>query len=289
MERSKIGKMILDVFREFFQEKSFLHGAALAYYALLALVPLLYLSVTFFGNFVGHAMMLELIADVLQEQIGLTDVSGILDFLDNVDLGHGNSFLQIMGLIALMFSCTAILNSLKRSLNEFYDLERLKMSRKRKIVRGFLSRLMSMAFVVGITTLIVVFYFAETIFISMGNELFEDSEFFNSAFSGIVKHGVPVVSNWIIFAFVFKYLHDGKVNTRMVIHGGLITSVLLFLGQLLIKYYLMHYFFAANGGVAGALLIVLVWVYYSSQIIFLGAKFIAVYSRYNNVPIKLRD
>jgi membrane protein len=277
------------VFKEFFRESSFMHGAALAYYAILALVPLLYLSMTFFGRIVGQDTMVEIIGNLLKEQVGIKDISGILGFLSEVDLSGGNLVIEILGVAALMLSSTAIITSLRRSLNEFYDLDKRGGSTKKKIVRGLLFRLLSMVFIVGVTVTIVIFYFAETVFLSLGNEWFENYQFFGGVFSFIAHYGLPILTNMLIFSFIFKYLHDGKVKWRRAIEGAFLTSVLLFLGQLLIKFYLLNYFFAANGGVAGSLLIILVWVYYSSQIIFLGAKFIAVKSRELNDPITTRD
>ena len=277
------------VFLELFQERSLMHGAALAYYAVLAFVPLLYLSMTFFGRIVGQDTMVEIIANLLSEQIGIKDITGILSFLEEVDLSSGNILMEVLGLFALMLSATAIINSLKRSLNEFYDLEKRRGSIKREIIRGVLFRLSSMVFIAAATVIIVVFYFAETVFLSFGNDLFENHSFFNRVFSGLANYGIPILTNLLIFSFVFKYLNDGKVKWPRAIEGAFLTSIFLFLGQLLIKYYLINYFFASDAGVAGTILIILVWVYYSSQIIFLGAKFIAVKSRFVGEEIRIRD
>ncbi|MDG1333185.1 MAG: YihY/virulence factor BrkB family protein [Crocinitomicaceae bacterium] len=281
--------LIASTIKEFISERSFMHGAALAYYAVFALVPILYLSVAVFGRVVGHNTMVDIITNFLTEQIGLGDVTGILDFLNQVDLGGGNIFMEIIGMIALMFSSTALINSLRRSMNDFYDLDKLTGSRKKLIVRGALFRLVSMLFITGTTVLLVIFYFAETIFLSVGNDLLENYSFLNTVFTYLAQHGIPLLANGIIFTFVFKYLHDGKVVWRRAIQGAIVTSILLYLGQLVIQYYLKNYFFAANGGVIGTVLIILVWVYYSSQIIFLGAKYVAVKSRLNGEPITLRD
>lgn len=281
--------LIITVIKEFISERSFLHGAALAYYAVFALVPILYLSVDVFGRFVGHATMVEIITDFLTEQIGLSDVTGILEFLGQLDLGGGNVFMEIVGMFALMFSSTALINSLRRSINDFYNLEKLTGSRKKMIVRSALFRLLSMLFITGATVLLIIFYFAETIFLSVGNDLLENHDFLNTLFTYISQHGIPLLANGIIFAFVFKYLHDGKVIWKRAVQGAIVTSILLYLGQLVIQFYLTHYFFAASGGVIGTILIILVWVYYSSQIIFLGAKYVAVKSRLNGDPIQLRD
>ena len=281
--------LVITVIKEFISERSFMHGAALAYYAVFALVPILYLSVDVFGRVVGHETMVDIITNFLTEQIGLTDVDGILEFLGQLDLGGGNILMEIVGMFALMFSSTALINSLRRSINDFYNLEKLTGSRKKLILRSALFRLLSMLFITGSTVLLVIFYFAETIFLSVGNRLLENYDFLNTIFTHFAQHGIPLLANGIIFAFVFKYLHDGKVVWKRAVQGAVVTSVLLYLGQLVIQFYLTNYFFAASGGVIGTILIILVWVYYSSQIIFLGAKYVAVKSRLTGVPIQLRD
>lgn len=284
----KIIGTIKTVFQEFFKEKSLMHGAALAYYGILALVPFLYLCVTVAGRLIGQKTMVTIISDILQKQVGISDVSGIIGFLKNVDLSSGNFLLEIIGLVALLFSSTAILTALRGSLNEFYDLDLNQLSRKKQIVRGIFSKLISMGFVVGVTVLIMVLYFGQTILLSLSSDWLKNIEWLNSFFSQSVQFTVPILMNTIVFAFVFKYLNDGVVLWKFAIRGALLTSGLMFLGQLFIQYYLSHYFFGARGGVAGSFLVILVWMYYSSQIIFLGAKFIHVWSKNAGEQIEVR-
>lgn len=288
MTFSELKSILKETTKDFSKDRPFLHGAALSYYALLALIPLLYLSVTYFGYFVGHQTMLDIISTILQEQIGLKDISGIIEFLDGVDLSKGSLLAEVIGIGALMITCTAILNSLKRSINEFYGIELKRMKAKTLILKGLVFRFVSMVFIVGATVLIIGLYFAETIFLSFGNRFFEGREIISWLFAETAQHGIPIIMNLILFSFVFKYLNDGVVKWRNAIVGGALTAVLLYLGQLLIKFYLMNYFFAASGGVAGTMLIILVWVFYSSQILFLGAKFTAVYSKFKGAPIKYK-
>mgnify|MGYP001092616182 FL=1 len=272
-------KMIKSTFVEFGQERSLMHGAALAYYAMLALVPILYLTVTFVGKLVGEAVVIEEIGFMLRDNVGLKDPSGILAFLKEVDFLSGSWLVETMGVIALMFSCTVIFNSLKGSINEFYDIGHSKKEKKNLLISTVLSRLISLGFIIGITLFFILLYFAEPILLSLGNKLFKGVEMLDFLFSFILSHVVPILTNMFIFSFIFKFLHDGKVLWKAAFRGAFLTSILLYFGQLLIKYYLTYFFFGASGGVAGAMLIILVWVYYSSQIIFFGAKYIAVYSK----------
>lgn len=289
MTARELSGLLKTTFVEFWKESPLHHGAALSYYALMALVPILYLSVSFFGSFVGQETMLEIIKQVLRENIGLKDVEGIIDFLSTVDLTSGNTALRVVGVLALMFSSTAILNSLKRSIIEFYDLDKRKLNRRKKIVKNVIFRLVSMLAIAGMTSVIIAVYFAETLILSLEETYFQDNAFVSWMFSGFAHHVMPILVNLAVFTFIFKYLHDGIVAWRVAITGGVVTGILLYLGQLLIKYYLGNFFFAADGGVAGTFLVILVWVYYSSQILFLGAKFSFVYANFIGIPIKTKE
>ncbi len=281
--------LIKSTFIEFFQEKSMRHGAALAYYAMLALIPILYLSVTFIGRFIGEDAVLELIGKLLREDVGLSDPSEILSYLDKVEFIKGEVYLQVIGFFALLMSCTVIFNSLKSSINDFYGVKPENVAKKKLVLRSLVSRLISILFIFGITLFLILLYFTEPFILSFGNELFEGVSYVNFIFLSIAKHGVPILTNWVIFIFIFKFLTDGVVDWKMAKHGAFLTSVLLYFGQLLIKFYLSNFFFGAiSGGVAGTILVLLVWVYYSSQIIFFGAKYIAVLSRLNGKTIVYR-
>lgn len=273
---------------EFVRESSLMHGAALSYYSILALIPMMYLAITYVGRIVGNDVVVKIIRGVMKDWVGVEDSSGILSILNEIDFASSSIFLQIAGVLALLFSCSAIFNSLRISLNSFYDIDDYPLERKRVIIHSLIGRLISMAFVLGVTVLIVVLYFATTMFLSFGTKLLSDSELLNSAFVAFIGSAVPVMTNLILFTFIFKFMHDGTVSTIYAVRGAMVTTILLFIGQLLIHYYLSHYFFVANGGVAGTMLVTLVWVYYMSQIIFFGAKYIAVFARMKGFPIQHR-
>lgn len=274
---------------EFFQDLPLMHSAALAYYTLLAMVPLIYMSIMLFGKIIGQEQMLDVIGYVLTKEVGIQDVSSIMSFLSDVDFTKSSPMLQVLGTIAILFSTTAILNSLRISINQFYGVERKKIGAKRIILRTLLARLISMAFVIGFAVLIIVIYFAETIFLSIGENYLEEKQMMHWFLSAITRHGLPILTNLIIFAFVFKYLHDGVVRWGIAMRGAIATSIMLYVGQLLIKYYLLNYFFASGAGVAGTFLVLIVWVYYSAFILFFGVKMTATYAKLIGEPIQFRD
>lgn len=272
------GQVVKSTFVEFFQEQSFFHGAALAYYAVFALVPIIYLSLISFGKFVGQQYMLDMINTILRDEVGLEDSSGIMSFLQKVNFEKGNFILNVVGTIALLISSSALLASLRMSINEFFDISIDYEHRRHRIVHNLRSRAINILLLPVLGLLIIVTYFGETVVLSMGQNLFSDPNSIEAFVLDMVQHALAILTNILLFAVIFKYLNDGKVEWRMAVSGAIVTAVLLYLGQLLIKYYLKHYFFGSSIGVPGTILVMLAWMYYSSQIIFLGAKYIKVYA-----------
>jgi membrane protein len=277
----KIFELFRTSFVEFFRDKSFIHGAALAYFTLVALVPILYIAYATVGRVLGQDRLIQIIALFAQEQVGIEDIDWLMDLLAKLNVGGGSLGLEIVGFIILAFSASAIFNSMRASINTFFGI------RTSQLTLSFWdqikARLMSF-FLLTITGLIFILaYFLETAFVSFGAEFFgQDKTTFLAVLS---THVGSIVSNTIIFFFVFKYLHDGLVHWKIAVRGALFTGVLLYIGQWLIKYYLTHYFFAVGGGVAGTIFILLVWVFYSAQIIFMGAKITKVYADMLDMPI----
>lgn len=280
--------VIKKTFIEFFQEQSFFHGAALAYYGIFALVPTLYLALLSFGQLVGQDAILEMIDKLLKEQVGLQDSAAILDFLRNAEFDKSNFIMNIIGVFALLLSSSALLSSLRTSINEFYDIKVSIADRKKRIKHTIGSKLLSIILMPMFTSVIMIMYFGETFLMSIGQQLFDDP---NGIEQFVLSGSLTVFSiamNGLLFTLVFKFVHDGFVLFRTAFVGGLITAILLLLGQLVIKYYLQNYFFGSKAGVAGTILVLLVWMYYTSQIIFIGAKFTKVYAEELGTPIQFK-
>jgi membrane protein len=276
-----------DTLTGFFQENSFIHCAALSYYTVLTLVPTIYLSFASFGKIIGQENMVKIIGKFLKENIGINDVSGILDFLDQVDFEKGNFVMEIIGIIFLLFSASALFNALKFSINDFMDIDKQFDSKKKRIISDIKTRLTSIFILTFFGLVLVTTYFAQIFLVSFGNMLFKDLDFFQYIIFLIVQHGVAIGSNLLIFVMIFKYLNDAKISWKIAWRGSFFTSILLYFSQLLIKYYLTTYFFAKDAGIAGSILIILVWMYYSSHIIFLGAKYTSVYAKHIGKPLQI--
>ena len=270
----------------YFSEGAFFHGAALAYYTLFSFVPIVYLSTSIFGRVVGKENMQTIIIDLLQNQIGISDTKGLMDFLNSVNFDKPSLLLEIVSIGILLYGCSAFLVSLKRSINEFFDISKKKRHEENIIMDLIGFRFLSVAFLAIFAFIIILLYFLQGfIFYAFTNYLHYKNGFVDFTLE-FFQHLISIFSNILIFTIVFKYIHDGFVPLKLAIKGAIVTSVLLFLSQLLIKYYLHNYFFLGNMGIAGSLFIFLAWVHYSAQIVFFGAKFTAVLAERDGIKIK---
>lgn len=273
---------------EFASENSLFHGAALSYYTVFALVPIIYLSIVSFGKIIGQKTMVKIISGVLKDQVGIKDVQGIIDFLNQIDFEKSNVLLQTVGIIVLLVSATAMLASLKQSVNDFFDVERVIQSKKKRFVAAVIDKLVHVGLLMTFGLIIVIVYFTETFMVSFGDRLFVGVEFIHYLATFCIQNLAPLLTNFLIFYFIFRFLNDAIVPRKIAMGGALVTTFLLYIGQLLIKYYLLHYFFAKDAGIAGTLLILLTWVYYTSQIIFFGAKFTMIYAKMVGQPLQVK-
>jgi membrane protein len=271
-------------FKTFFKGDSFTHGAALAYYAIFALVPIIYLALSSFGQVVGQERIIEIVGYLLETNMGIEEIGPITDLMVQWDIGTGGSFaLRTVGVVVLIFTSTALFNSLRNSLNSFFSIQPIH--HYNVVLENLLSRLISFGMLALFGLIIILVYFGQTILMAVSGQIFSEATYVQRIALFIIEHLSIILVNFLLFTIVFKYLHDGYLKWKLAFGGSLFTAILLYLGQLLINYYLTNFFFAANSGIAGTLLAILTWIFYTSQIIFLGATFTASYAKFVGKPI----
>ena len=268
---------------EFVRDHSLNHGAALGYYMVLALIPMIYLAVEISGYVVGDKeYMIDAIQMTLAENIGEEPAKNLSSFLGNVSFSEASWVNQVIGIGALLFTSTAIFMALKRSINHFWNLHPV---REKIVVRSVLFRLLSFGFLILTGMLIIFSYFTQVALASF-------SSYFESGFLSYFDQSLDwistifsLVTNVVLFTLIFKFLHDGVIKLKLAFWGAVFTALLMYLGQYLLKMYMGNMYFSSRFGIAGSFLMILTYVFYSSQIVFLGAKFIYVYAKVSGNPI----
>ena len=182
--------------------------------------------------------------------------------------------------IDLIVCVTAQHRNMLDQVNDFFEIK-TKRREKQNIIKNVIGfRFVSILFLAFFAFIIILFYFLQIFILSfMESNIFNDNNLLDWTYT-LLNHIFSIASNMLIFIMIFKYLHDGKISWNLAFRGALLTAVILYASQLLIKFYLQNYFFMGKSGIASSLFILLAWVNYSAQIVFFGAKYTYVLGKH---------
>jgi membrane protein len=266
-------KAFWDALKEYVQEGAFHHGAALAYYTLFAFIPIIYLTTSIYGRIIGQDNMRQIVSSLLQSGLGLQDSGTILQLVEGISFEKPNFFLEVVSIGILLYTCSAFMISLKRSLNEFFNVAKKSREESNLFMEIIGFRFVGVLLLAVFALVIILFYFLQVfIFSALTNWLHWNNGFVDFSLQ-VLQVVLTLVSNVLIFLLIFKYMHNAKVSWRVARDGAIATALLLYLSQWLIGYYLHHYFVMGKLGVANSIFIMLAWIHYSAQIVFFGAQF----------------
>lgn len=253
-------------------------SAALAYYTIFSLAPLLVIVIAITGLIWEAEVVRTQLLNQIQGLVGVEGAKFVTDLITNTGSQAENIVATIIGIITLLFGALAVFNELHNSLNIIWNIgEEKSKGFLQTVKKVIIDRLFSFTMILGIGFLLLVSLVAsaglsatqETI----GNA-FPLSEFFLQILNTVISIGVFTV----LFALMYKFLSDAEIAWRDVWVGGFITSVFFSLGKTAIGIYLGNSAVASSFGAAGSLVLLLLWIYYSAQILFFGAEFTQVYA-----------
>lgn len=252
------------------------HAAALAFYTLFSLAPLLVIAVTIAGAFIGQETIQAQIIGWVQQYIPRREVTELVrNILNNVSALQGSFLATALSLFGLLFGATAIFAELRRTLNLIWDVPNSMSGGLRKIL---VNRLLAL-FMVFSSGFILLSSLLLDIILSVAANWLRFLPFDSPVFSQVSRFLFLLILSALIFALIFKYVPERSLAWRDVGVGALVTALLFAVGRYLISLYMAYSMVASAYGAAGSLAILLVWIYYSTQIFFLGAEFTQVYAR----------
>jgi len=271
-------QVIRQTFSEFVADECPRLAAALAYYAIFSLPALLALIVAVAGMFASQEQVAGRLTDYMQQTMGDTGAKQIETMLQQAGQPGRGLVGSLVGIVALVAGATGVLIELQTALNRAWKVEPDK---QQGGIRSFLmKRVLSLAMVLGIAFLLLVSLVASWLL---------------SEFSGLVRQWTPDwMSQWVVhaidvgvsltiitllFAALLKYLPDVRLAWADVWAGAVLTSLLFVAGKFALGTYLGFSNPTSAFGAAGSLALVLLWIYYSSMIFFLGAEFTQVLAK----------
>jgi membrane protein len=263
-------------------------GAALAYYTIFSIAPLLVIAIALAGFFFGNDAASGEIFAQLRGLIGDRGASTIEAAVASASqTGHG-TFAAIVGIVTLLLGATSVFGELQSDLDRIWDAKKPENAG----IWGMLRlRLLSFGMVLGIGFLLLVSLLLSAALSALGH-------FWSGWFPGwevllqVINFVVSFAVITGLFAMIYKVLPSCNIGWHDVWIGAAVTSLLFSVGKLLIGLYLGKSSVASSFGAAGSLVIVLLWVYYSAQIFLLGAEFTKTFSyrhgtrRHESMPEK---
>jgi membrane protein len=272
---------------QFWEDSPFQLAAALSFYTLLSLSPLVLIVVAAAGLVWGEQLVRAELLNQIQELVGPAGAETVRMVLESAAISGQSLGSMIVGIVTLLFGATTVFAQLQSSLNQIWDVKTaVKAVTRRSLLWSLIrTRLLSL-------TLVLVVGFLLLVSLVVSAALAALHDYLSRAFPGggtlwqILNLLVSLLVISILIAMVYRLLPDVRLDWPDVWVGAVTTSVLFGVGKFLIGLYLGHASIGSSYGAAGSLVVFLVWVYYSSLIMFFGAEITFVYARHRQRRVR---
>ncbi len=263
----KVKNIFIEAIAKWWSADPFSLGAALAFYTIFSLVPLLIIVITITGSLVSPEIIEGRILTELARYLGPATANFISTLIVQAEQIEANVIANIIAIVTLILGSIGVFSQLQLSLNKLWNVPT-------NVGKGFLSflerKVSALLMIVGFG-----FLFMASFGLSAGITAFRTV--LNARLENLDK--ILIYSNYTIsflivvgmFMFIYKYLPNTNISWKVAFEGSLVTGVLFILGSALIGLYLEYVPIASSYGAAGSVIVILLWVYYSSLVFFLGA------------------
>jgi len=271
----ELGSTVAAVAREYRADRVPRLAAALAYYALFSLAPLLVVAVAIAGIVFGREAAQGEVVAQFQGFLGRTGAEAVEALLASTGSAATGAAAAAIGLLALLVGASGVFGELQDAMNSIWDVAPRRGASWKLFFRR---RFVSFAMVLGSGFLLLVSLLLSAALAAAGKyftRLAPQGELLASTAISLAGIALPAV----LFALIFKLVPDAKVAWRDAWTGALVTAMLFALGRTAIAYYLGRSALDSTYGAAGSLVAVVAWVYYSAQILFVGAELTQVLER----------
>jgi membrane protein len=253
-------------------------AAALSYYTIFSLPALVVLIMLLVGSLMDPSDVRGGIESQMESLMGPDAGGEVRTIIQEAERPQGGLVPTILGILGLVFGATGVMGQLQTTLNRAWNVEP---DPNQGGIKSFLAkRIFSFGMILVIAFLLMVSLVISTALSGMGDQL---ASLLPEGISGPLLHllnlGISLVVFALLFAALFKVLPDAKISWRSVWVGGAVTAVLFIVGKFLIGLYLGRSNPGEAYGAAGSLAVLLLWIYYSSLILLLGAEFTEVWAQ----------
>jgi membrane protein len=265
-------KLLVDTTLSFIEDEALSRGAAIAFYAVTSLAPVLLIVIAIAGLVFGHDAAQDAISGQFSTLMGKQAADVLQSVIAGASTQSSGIIATIVGIVMLIATASGVFGEMQAALNTIWKTR----SRETALSRLIRARITSLGLVAALGFLLAV-----SLAVSAGLTAFA-TYLDRLPVGALILSGVNFAVSWLLFALLFgaiyKVLPDRTLQWKDVIIGALVTSLLFNIGKAFIAWYIGSSAVASSYGAAGGLIVLLLWVYYSAQIFLFGAEFTKAYA-----------
>ncbi|MBE8723226.1 ribonuclease BN [Sphingobacterium sp. Ka21] len=274
------GRLLIDAGNGFIEDKCMKLSASLAYYTVFSIGPLIIIVIWALGFFYGAHLegsvgARDEVMDELNDVFG-RDIAALLEgAIQKISFENKSNIGLIIGISTLVITSTTIFVDIQSSINEIW---KVKPKPKKGWLKLIINRLISFSMILGLGFLLMASLLISSVIGMLTSRIESVLENWNIQLWDWLNTGITFLVIATLFGFIFAFLPDAKVRFKDILGGALFTALLFMVGKYGISFYLANNATATAYGAAGSIIILLVWVYYSSAILYFGAEFTKEYA-----------
>lgn len=278
-------RMLRQTFVELNRNDPLRMAGATAFFTTFALPPILIILIQVLGLVINPRLLSRQLFTTLSGIVGRESVQQIVDTLIAFRQMAQNWAITIGGFLFLMFVATTLFKIIKGSINQLW---KMKVVERRGFWKGLRSRGKSILVILFAGVLFIIGVIAEGAQAYMGQYISELSPALGRYFNSLLSYLLSIVIVTIWFAIVFRYLPDGRPLWKVAFVGGLLTSILFNIGKFVLRWLLTYSNINNVYGASGSIVLLLLFVFYASLILYFGAMFTKVWAMHHQMPIRPR-
>jgi len=280
---SSLYEVVRQAISNFAKDRVLKLSAALAYYTIFALPPLLLMLISITGIFYGEDAVRGKVFGQINGLVGDKAALQIQEMIKALHLSGDTKWATIVAIITLILAASGIFGEIQDSINMIWGL---KVKPKKGFIKIVINRLISFSLIISIGFVMLVALIINGFLALLSDRLNFILRGININLLLLVDYLLQFGAISVFFAIIFKVLPDAKIAWKDVAIGALVTSLLFIAGKFIIGYYLSSNRVITAYGATGSIILVLVWVYYSAAILYFGAEFTQVYVQRYGSAIK---
>src|SRR5690606_28479785 len=274
--------VLKNTFTLFMDVKALKLSASLAYYTIFSLAPLLVLVISLVALFFGREAAEGKVFEEINGLIGDNAAAQVQEMIRNVRLQGGSTLALAIGIGTLLLGATTVFGDMQHSINQIWEI---KPKPRRGWLKLVLDRLLSLSLVLSLGFLLIVSLIVNGLLLFF-------MDYLRRVFSDLTTYlsmAIDVAVNFIVisalFGVIFRFLPDVHIRWKDVRSGAFLTAALFLAGRVLIGYYIQTTGQGSTYGAAGSIIVLLLWVYYTAAILYMGACFTRAYTEHRGQRI----